>query len=134
VVAIGIVSLFVVFSTIYPQQFGETTGPAAGLALSYVIQLTGLFQVCVRSSVETESNFTSVERINEYITDCQPEEEQDEDHGKLSVSQNWPQEGALSFQSASLRYRENLPLVLKSLSLEIKSREKIGVVGRTGSG
>ena len=33
-----------------------------------------------------------------------------------------------------MRYRPNLPLVLKNVDFHIKPREKVGVVGRTGSG
>jgi ABC-type multidrug transport system fused ATPase/permease subunit len=33
-----------------------------------------------------------------------------------------------------MRYRPNLPLVLNDISMEIKPREKIGIVGRTGAG
>jgi ATP-binding cassette, subfamily C (CFTR/MRP), member 1 len=33
-----------------------------------------------------------------------------------------------------MRYRPNLPPVLQDLSLDIRAREKIGIVGRTGAG
>ena len=32
-----------------------------------------------------------------------------------------------------MRYRENLDLVLNGISATIKSREKVGIVGRTGT-
>lgn len=47
---------------------------------------------------------------------------------------DWPQEGEVTFENAEMRYRENLPLVLKKVSFTIKPKEKIGIVGRTGSG
>ena len=40
----------------------------AGLALAYASQLSGIFQYTVRLSTETEARFTSVERIQSYIT------------------------------------------------------------------
>jgi ATP-binding cassette, subfamily C (CFTR/MRP), member 1 len=46
----------------------------------------------------------------------------------------WPKHGAVSFNNYSTRYREGLDLVLKNINLDIKSHEKIGVVGRTGAG
>lgn len=46
----------------------------------------------------------------------------------------WPAQGAVSFKDYSTRYREGLDLVLKDVTLDIKPREKIGVVGRTGAG
>eukprot|EP01016_Furgasonia_blochmanni_P006658 TRINITY_DN12679_c0_g3_i1.p1 TRINITY_DN12679_c0_g3~~TRINITY_DN12679_c0_g3_i1.p1 ORF type:complete len:506 (+),score=73.61 TRINITY_DN12679_c0_g3_i1:69-1520(+) len=46
----------------------------------------------------------------------------------------WPTMGNVAFDRYSVRYRENLPLVLKNVSLSIRCGEKIGVVGRTGAG
>jgi len=46
----------------------------------------------------------------------------------------WPEEGSIAFHEVNVRYREGLPLVLKNISVEVKPQEKIGIVGRTGSG
>lgn len=40
----------------------------------------------------------------------------------------------LTYGGEQVRYRPNTPLVLKGISLTIEGGEKIGVVGRTGSG
>lgn len=126
------VALFVVFSAVYPEAMGETSASLAGLALTYAIQLTGLFQVCVRFSIETESLFTAVERINDYIVNCPHEVEPDK---RVDVPQrSWPDKGSIKFKRAYMRYRDGLPSVLKNVSINIKPKEKIGIVGRTGSG
>merc|ERR1711871_1935089 len=46
----------------------------------------------------------------------------------------WPSKGQMDVRSLSMRYRENLPLVLNDLSFSVKGGEHIGVVGRTGAG
>lgn len=40
----------------------------------------------------------------------------------------------VKFSNVSFRYGEDLPWILKNFSLEIKAGEKVGVIGRTGSG
>lgn len=47
---------------------------------------------------------------------------------------DWPDEGTLIFKQVKLRYRENLPLALKGVSFDVLPKEKIGIVGRSGSG
>lgn len=37
-------------------------------------------------------------------------------------------------EGVELRYRKNTPLVLKGLTMNFKSGQKVGVVGRTGAG
>ena len=46
----------------------------------------------------------------------------------------WPAHGRVEFRSASLRYRPGLPLALDCFSLVARPGERVGVVGRSGSG
>lgn len=50
------------------------------------------------------------------------------------VPDNWPQHGKIDFVNFSVKYRPNTPIVLNCLNISIRNGEKIGVVGRTGSG
>ncbi|MEE6470444.1 hypothetical protein FKM82_008972 [Ascaphus truei] len=111
---------------------GQIAPAYAGLAMSYAVQLTGLFQFTIRLATETEARFTSIERIHYYIENLESE-------APLHIQENtppagWPQEGAIRFENVEMRYRNNLPLVLKNISFNIEPKEKIGIVGRTGSG
>ncbi|GCC24840.1 ATP-binding cassette sub-family C member 12 isoform X1 [Chiloscyllium punctatum] len=120
------VALFVILS---PDSIPASN---KGLALSYAIQLTGLLQICIRMGIETEARFISVERIMEYIQLCVSEAPL---HVKnVTVSKEWPNQGAIMFKNYQMKYRENTPIVLKGLHLNIEAQEKIGIVGRTGSG
>lgn len=55
------------------------------------------------------------------IKDCRPPE-------------GWPVSGNIKFSNVVLRYQEFGVDVLKSVTINIKQKEKIGIVGRTGSG
>ncbi|MCJ8747229.1 hypothetical protein PDJAM_G00151060 [Pangasius djambal] len=122
-----VVALFVVLSPT------EVISPALkGLALSYTIQLTGILQFVVRLSTEVEAKFTSVERMQEYITGCVSEAPRKVKG--INIPSGWPQEGAITFKNYSMKYRENTPIVLDQLDFTIKPQEKLGIVGRTGSG
>lgn len=104
---------------------------AVGLAMSYALQITQSLNWIVRQTVEVETNIVSVERVLEY---ARLPSEAPEIISKHRPPVSWPPKGAVSFNGYSTRYREGLDLVLKNISLDIKSHEKIGVVGRTGAG
>ena len=82
-------------------------------------------------SADFESNITSVERIKEYF-DTPHEDEWRIERNK--PNERWPEHGPISFHDYSVKYREGLDDVLKSLTLDIMPSEKIGIVGRTGAG
>lgn len=50
------------------------------------------------------------------------------------LPEGWPKSGAITFLDYKMRYRENTPIVLNGLSFSIQAGEKLGIVGRTGSG
>ncbi|KAK5677390.1 ATP-binding cassette glutathione S-conjugate transporter ycf1 [Elasticomyces elasticus] len=104
---------------------------AVGLAMSYALQITQSLNWIVRQTVEVETNIVSVERVLEY---ARLPAEAPEIISKNRPPVSWPSKGAVSFNGYSTRYRPGLDLVLKNVNLNIKSHEKIGVVGRTGAG
>lgn len=103
----------------------------AGMSLSYGLALNqGLFWV-VWLWCTLENEMVSVERIRQYseltpeaplvIDECKP-------------PSDWPSAGTVVFDRLQARYREDMPLVLKGVNLTVKGGDKVGVVGRTGSG
>lgn len=102
-----------------------------GLSLSYGLSLNGVMYFAVYMSCIMENRMVSVERIRQFINipseapwkikDCVP-------------SPDWPTQGDVDIKNLQVRYRPNTPLILKGLTLQIQGGEKIGVVGRTGSG
>ncbi|XP_070609871.1 ATP-binding cassette sub-family C member 5 isoform X2 [Erythrolamprus reginae] len=126
------IALITVTGLMIVLMHGQIPPAYAGLAISYAVQLTGLFQFTVRLASETEARFTSVERIDHYIKTLSLEAPA-RIKNKAPLP-DWPHEGEIRFENAEMRYRENLPLVLKKVCFTIKPKEKIGIVGRTGSG
>lgn len=102
-----------------------------GLAMSYALQITTSLNWIVRQTVEVETNIVSVERVLEYAA-LPSEAPEIIPNRRPPVA--WPAKGEVDFVNYSTRYRDGLDLVLKNINLDIKSHEKIGVVGRTGAG
>ena len=50
------------------------------------------------------------------------------------LPQDWPLKGAIRFEKAILRYREDFQPVLKEIDFQVEPGMKVGVVGRTGAG
>lgn len=101
-----------------------------GLAISYALGITGKLSGLVSSFTETERELVAVERVGQYLNLIK----QENNKGTVTSPYNWPSEGVISMKSVAMRYQDHLPPALKGVSLQTKSAEKIGVVGRTGSG
>nr|XP_006811390.1 PREDICTED: multidrug resistance-associated protein 4-like [Saccoglossus kowalevskii] len=101
-----------------------------GLSLAYSLNLIGVFQWCVRASTDVEGQMISVERIIGY-TNLTPESDPNEE---TQPPIDWPSDGAITFRDVSYSYSEDGPLILTNIGFSIKPKEKVGVVGRSGSG
>ncbi|KAF8813301.1 ABC transporter [Phlegmacium glaucopus] len=103
-----------------------------GLVLSYVLGIQQGFGFLVRQTAEIENNMNSVERIVHYSTEIEQEAPHEIPDKKPAVS--WPAQGRIVLKDIVLKYRPELPPVLRGLSMDVKAGEKIGIVGRTGAG
>ncbi|KAJ3115025.1 hypothetical protein HK100_001489 [Physocladia obscura] len=123
-----------VFATsIFGVASRSTIDPSLiGLALSYALQTTQLLQLCIRQYTDSEVQLVSIERLHYYATKVDTEAAGVIESNRPAA--DWPNAGIVEFKNVSMRYQLGLPLVLNGISLKTKKHEKIGVVGRTGSG
>ncbi|XP_061492311.1 ATP-binding cassette sub-family C member 2 isoform X2 [Rhineura floridana] len=101
-----------------------------GLSISSALNVTSALNWLVRMTSELETNIVAVERVHEYTK----VENEAPWVTAQSPPSNWPSNGEISFIDYQVRYRPELELVLDGIICDIKSTEKIGVVGRTGAG
>ncbi|KAH8086658.1 multidrug resistance-associated ABC transporter [Cristinia sonorae] len=104
----------------------STTGFALTMAVGFSTMI--LWFVRLLNMAEVEGN--SMERIQQYLKIEQ--EPESTDAGVAPAY--WPASGALQVEELSARYSPDGPNILHNLTFEIKSGERVGIVGRTGSG
>nr|GAT43346.1 predicted protein [Mycena chlorophos] len=101
-----------------------------GFTLTTAMGFSGEALLWVQFFNNFEVNSNSLERIKQFI-----EIEQEPAPTKNGVPPAyWPASGNLSVRGLSARYSANGSDVLRGLSFDIRSGERIGVVGRTGAG
>ncbi|KAH7930921.1 pleiotropic drug resistance ABC transporter [Leucogyrophana mollusca] len=124
-------SVVVYATTLFALWQGVTNGSAA-----IVIVQAGIFaeasRQLVRVLAQLELDFNSVERVVEYFGVPQEAPHIIEESRPPAY---WPSsDGELVVDNLVVKYAPELPDVLKGISFVAEPSEKIGVVGRTGSG
>ena len=142
---------------------GTINAGTAGIAIMYSLNLPGICQHVVNLSAYFEVQLVSVERAQTCSETLEHEVagaivrggkgEGAAEAGPVKAAQlesavagagaavaaaaapgpSWPSEGRIEFQEVAIAYRDG-PLVLKGISFKMGKHEKVGVVGRTGSG
>jgi ABC-type multidrug transport system fused ATPase/permease subunit len=112
---------------------GSSAG-SAGIAIVSVQSFVGCLFYISRDWTNVEQAFNSVERVEAYLS-IPHESAAIEEHRRPPAG--WPSNHGdvlLKVEDLSVRYAPELPDVLKGISFEVKPRERVGIVGRTGSG
>ncbi|KAL4503360.1 hypothetical protein ABPG72_000966 [Tetrahymena utriculariae] len=119
-----------------------------GLLLTFAFSIDTTVQSFIRNWNNIEKNFVSIERCHQF-SQIQTEKGYDsylqnrQEYKRQLLNPlppdqdslyNWPQQGKIIIDDLYLKYRPNLPYVIKGITTQIKPCEKIGVVGRTGAG
>ncbi|KAF1772926.1 P-loop containing nucleoside triphosphate hydrolase [Phytophthora cactorum] len=99
----------------------------AGLGLTYAAQLTSSFQRMTTLTTQVENIMTCFERIAHYGS-LDEEGFKRTPSNKDALSPAWPKTGNVVFENVSMRYREDLPLVLKGVSFSVTSGQKVVIV------
>ncbi|KAF8957025.1 multidrug resistance-associated ABC transporter [Flammula alnicola] len=111
--------------------YGPSVGASnTGFSLNMAVEFTTLILYFVRIYNDFEVQANSLERVQGYI-DIE-HEPKPTDVGKPPAA--WPASGDLRVEKLSARYSQSGPKVLHDISFHIASGERVGVVGRTGSG
>lgn len=160
---VNILGALLTFSTVVMVTATRfTINPSsAGLVLSYLARISGDLNWGVQRLSTLENNMNSAERLVHYVENLDQERDAERPGNKPAPS--WPSQGAISFRNVSMRYRPELPRVLRDISFEILPGHKgkkwgsftalfiqvflshhgleltltiflVGVVGRTGAG
>ncbi|CAN6165024.1 unnamed protein product [Urochloa humidicola] len=102
-----------------------------GMALSYGLSLNMSFVFSIQNQCQLANQIISVERVNQYMDIPSEAAETIEEN---RPSPDWPQAGRVEVRDLKIRYRQDAPLVLHGITCTFEGGDKIGIVGRTGSG
>ena len=122
----------------YPHYF---TSDMAGFVIAAGVGLNGALQWGVKNSTLLEQAMISVERISEFAN-VEGEEQLEKNVNanvnalpKIKPTLDKSQPLSIKFDNATLCYgKSNTLAAFSKITFEIKSGEKIGIVGRTGAG
>uniref|UniRef100_A0A8B9QDR9 Multidrug resistance-associated protein 1 n=1 Tax=Apteryx owenii TaxID=8824 RepID=A0A8B9QDR9_APTOW len=116
-------SLMVFFAALFVVLAGNTVNSSTvGLSISYALNVSnGIVLVFLLFSIERVCEYTKMDKEEPWIMSKRP-------------PMGWPERGIVEFINYKAQYRKDLGLALNNVSFQTRSKEKVGIVGRTGAG
>jgi ABC-type multidrug transport system fused ATPase/permease subunit len=102
-----------------------------GVTLSYALNITDSMMWLIRVQAMVEMDMNAVERVDEWITGIKQEPRGSQ--SLVNPPPNWPSEGAISLENLVVQYSAAAGPILRGVTFSVKPREKVGIVGRTGT-
>ena len=127
----GVVVGFVCLAAV--TTAGTISPGLVGLAISGAVSITGLLNWALRSQNDVEQHLASVQRVLAYAA-LATEAPAHASSAAPALPPGWPHAAALEVTGLTVRYRAHLPPALRGVSFAVRPGEKVGIVGRTGSG
>ena len=124
--AVALVALLVVLSK------GEIGSNMAALSIVNALVISSSLGFMLTSLGNLEIKMASMERMMEYIEKNPQEKPLIYDSPRVEIG--WPSQGRIEVNDLSLKYLNSPNLIIKGISFVCEAAQKVGVVGRTGSG
>ena len=129
---LGVCLLFFILIVAYYMR-NSAGASSIGVLLSYVLKLIEknfYFYDQFNLNERTSRSLESCEAYTHVVQEAPLVKKLD----RVLKANNFPQTGKIEFRNFSVKYRPDTKIILKNLTFTINSGEKIGIVGRTGSG
>ncbi|KAL1939039.1 hypothetical protein VTO73DRAFT_10299 [Trametes versicolor] len=123
-------TVFATSLAVYLVYASSLSASDTGFSLNMATAFSAIIFAVIRTFNVFEVNGNSLERIQQYLSVGQ--EPKPTPSGVPPAY--WPASGHLVVENLSARYSPDGPKVLHGISFEVASGERVGIVGRTGSG
>jgi ATP-binding cassette, subfamily C (CFTR/MRP), member 1 len=102
-----------------------------GVALLNIMNFNLSLTEVIKQWTTLETSLGAISRVKTFVQTTTSEHLPQEIQ---STPDNWPSQGLISLSNVSASYTPRGPLVLKDITLSIPAGQKVGLVGRSGSG
>jgi ABC-type multidrug transport system fused ATPase/permease subunit len=125
------ISSFLIYITALFCILFQVSPSNTGLAITNVLQLLLFVPWLVKMFYVLNGSMNSITALI-YFGANVPQEARGA--GSVTPPKNWPEQGKIQFIDVTSRYQRYGVIVLKNVNFEIFPKEKIAIVGRSGSG
>jgi ABC-type multidrug transport system fused ATPase/permease subunit len=122
-------TLFLVLLVTFPRA--SMNPSLAGVAITYSLSLSSALGRFLWNLSNLEVTVVCAERILQY---SELPSEAPLVIKNVHPAHDWPSKGTIAIHNLQVRYNEHSPLVLHGLNCTFYGGERVGIVGRTGSG